>query len=81
MGPIFNEKVKICGSHKQYMGPTNSVIADKYVDVESGVGPVHCAYTVHVLKNIKNRSHGTIYIFKNYFVTVFSVFSFQFQQQ
>ena len=41
--PIFNEKVEICGSHKQYMGPTNSVIADKYVDIESGVGPVHGA--------------------------------------
>ena len=35
----------------------------------------HCAYTVHVLKNIKNGSHDTIYTFKNYFVTVFSVFS------
>ena len=29
---------------------------------------------------IKNRSHGTIYTFKNYFATVFLVFSFQFQQ-
>ena len=29
---------------------------------------------------IKNGSHGTIYNFKNYFATVFSVFSFQFQQ-
>ena len=29
---------------------------------------------------IKNGSHGTIYTFKNYFATVFSVFSFQFQQ-
>ena len=38
----------------------------------------HCAYTVHVLKNIKNRSHDTIYTFKYYFATVFSVFSFQF---
>ena len=38
----------------------------------------HCAYTVHVLKNIKNESHDTIYTFKYYFVTVFSVFSFQF---
>ena len=37
----------------------------------------HCAYTVHVLKNIKNGSHDTIYTFKNYFATVFSVFSFQ----
>ena len=32
--------------------------------------------TVHVFKNIKNGSHGTIYTFKNYFATVFSVFSF-----
>ena len=38
----------------------------------------HCACTVHVLKNIKNGSHDTIYTFKNYFTTVFSVFSFQF---
>ena len=32
--------------------------------------------TVYTLKNIKNGSHGTIHIFKNYFVTVISVFSF-----
>ena len=35
--------------------------------------------TVHALKNIKNESHDTIYTFKNYFVTVLSIFSFQFQ--
>ena len=29
---------------------------------------------------IKNGSHGTIHIFKNYFVTMFSVFNFQFYQ-
>ena len=28
--------------------------------------------------NNKNRSHGTIHIFKNYFATAFSVFNFQF---
>ena len=40
---------------------------------------VHALFsTVHVLKNIKNESHDTIYIFKNYFATVFSVFRFQF---
>ena len=40
---------------------------------------VHALFsTVHVLKNIKNESHDTIYTFKNYFATVFSVFSFQF---
>ena len=34
--------------------------------------------TVQALKNIKNGSHGTIHVFKNYFATVLSVFSFQF---
>ena len=29
---------------------------------------------------IKNWSHGTIYTFKNYFATVISAISFQFQQ-
>ena len=38
----------------------------------------HCNNTVHVFKNIKNRFYDTIYIFKNYFAIVFSVFSFQF---
>ena len=38
----------------------------------------HTVYTVHILKNIKNGSHNTIYTFKYYFATVFSVFSFQF---
>ena len=32
--------------------------------------------TSHALKNIKNKSHDTIHTFKNYFTTVFSVFSF-----
>ena len=38
----------------------------------------HCSHSIHVLKNIKNGSYGTIYTFKNYFTTVLSVFSFQF---
>ena len=36
---------------------------------------MHCSSTVHVFKNIKNGSHDTIHTFKNYFATVFSVFS------
>ena len=39
---------------------------------------MNSVYTVHVLKNIKNGCHDTIYTFKNYFATVFSVFSSQF---
>ena len=48
---------------------------------------MYCFGTIHILfmgptatlfrkKNIKNRSHGTIHTFKNYFAIVFSVFSF-----
>ena len=37
----------------------------------------HCSRTVHVLKNIKNRSHGTIHTFKSY-IFYYSTFSFQF---
>ena len=37
---------------------------------------IYCSRTIHVLKNIKNRSFDTIYTFKNYFVTVLSVFNF-----
>ena len=40
----------------------------------------HCNTTVYAFKSIKNEFYGTIHIFKIYFVTVFSVFSFQFQQ-
>ena len=39
---------------------------------------VHGIHSYFIQKNIKNGSHSTIYTFKNYFVTVFSVFSFQF---
>ena len=46
--------------------------------------PVHCSQVpqITLFSNffIKNGSHNTIYTFKNYFATVFSVFSFQFQQ-
>ena len=62
-----------------------------FLRMNSNLTWVHCAgtkitihalfITVHALKNIKNRSHGTIHTFKKYFATVLSVFSFQFQQQ
>ena len=32
--------------------------------------------TVYVLKNIKNEFYGIIHTFKNYFITIFSVFGF-----
>ena len=46
------------------------------------VGPVHCLWDpqVRILKGkkIKTKSHSTTHTFKNYFATIFSVFSFQF---
>ena len=43
--------------------------------------PVHCSRDpqISLFSNffVKNRSHGTIHIFKNYFVTVFLIFNFQ----
>ena len=41
---------------------------------------IYYSWDPHLLyseKNIKNESHDTIYTFKNYFVTVFSVIHFQ----
>ena len=50
----------------------------------TSVGPIHYFRDLQTsfFSNffIKNGSHGTIHTFKNYFVTVFLVFSFQFQQ-
>ena len=41
---------------------------------------IHCSWDLQPLysekKKIKNESHDIIHIFKNYFTTVFSVFSF-----
>ena len=39
------------------------------------MGPVNTEFSKY---NFKTESHGTIHIFKNYFVIVFSVISFQF---
>ena len=42
---------------------------------------MHCLRTVHgtynhfIQKKIKNGSHGIIHTFKNYFATMFSIFS------
>ena len=45
---------------------------------------VHCSRVPQITPFgnffIKNGSHGTIYTFKNYFATVISAISFQFQQ-
>ena len=45
------------------------------------VGPMYCSWDpqTSLFSNffIKNGSYGTIYTFKNYFTTVFSVFNFQ----
>ena len=55
-------------------------VAEFFWLFSTSVDPVHCSRNPQTLlfSNffIKNRSHGTIYTFKNYFAIVFSVFSF-----
>jgi len=57
---------------------TSAVVVD-----QSAVNSIFVHYSQISLFNnffIKNESYDTIQSFKNYFVTVFSVFSFQFQE-
>ena len=68
------------------MNSNLTVHACDYTVRETKLLFANCSNTVHALfigptitlfkKNIKNGSHGTIHTFKNYFVIVFSVFSF-----
>ena len=63
------------------VGPTTSLTTKFALEWHCSVGPVHCSWDLqtYFFNNffIKNGSYGTIHIFKNYFVIVFSVFSFQ----
>ena len=59
----------------QYIVHTSKISDKQYILVS----PVHCLRDSHTLffNNffIKNRSHDTIYIFKNYFITIFLIFN------
>ena len=56
-----------------------SVSLDRALFMSKSVGPVHCSRDLQILFSakifIKTGSYRTIHTFKNYFVTVFSVFS------
>ena len=67
------------------------LLNEQYMNSSRNIWPVLREQCIHALFTnpqisffinffIKNGSHGTIDTFKNYFATVFSVFSFQFQQ-
>ena len=63
MGPIFNEKVVKKWNLWVREQCTYALFTDPQI-------------TLFINFFIKNGSHGTIHTFKNYFATVFSVFSF-----
>ena len=71
--------LSISGSYALCTGPTTSLSSKILTRMCLSVGPVHYSrdpQTFFFNKTfIKNGSHGTIHTFKNYFVTVFSVFS------
>ena len=71
--------------------PTSGTVHVRYMNSSRNFWPVFCEQCIRALFTdpqisffikffIKNGSHSTIHTFKNYFATVFSVFSFQFQQ-
>ena len=77
-----SERYKVTVCIPRFAASTFSSFFFFFLRVNSNLTWVHCSrtvqycsYTVYVLKNIKIRSHDTIYTFKNYFATVFSVFS------
>ena len=51
-------------------------LGDKNI-VHALLSTIYVLFSIdHRLKNIKNKSHHTIHIFKNYFATVFLIFNF-----
>ena len=60
-------------------GPTTSLTSKFCIEICLSVGHMHCSrdpQTSFFTQNfIKNGSHDTIHTFKNYFTTVFSIFS------
>ena len=69
----------ISGSRALCTGPTTYLTSKYFTGMchTSGsralfTGPTNLFFSYFF---IKNRSHGTIYTFKNYFATVFSIFS------
>ena len=71
--------LSVSGSRALCTGPTTSLTSKISGGQRFSVGPVYCSrdpQTSFFHQNfIKNGSHGTINIFKNYFVIIFSVFS------
>ena len=71
--------LSVSGPRALCTGPTTS-LTSKISDGQCfPVGPVHCSWdpqTFFFTKTfIKNWSHGTIHTYKNYFTTMFLVFS------
>ena len=71
--------------------PLAATVHVRYMNSSRNIWPVFCEQYICVLFTdpqilffinffIKNGSQGTIYTFKNYFATVISAISFQFQQ-
>ena len=56
-------KKDVCGSHEQYMGPTDSVIPVKCVDIQKVGGPVSVFHMNALLVKKKRRNaKRTIFI-------------------
>ena len=71
--------LSISGSHALYTRPTTTLTVKFPLKLHYSVGPMHysrdpqASFFNKIF--IKNGSHSTIHTFKNYFATIFSVFS------
>ena len=69
-------------SYALFMGPTPSLTSKIFTGMCLSVGSIHCLRDSQTSFSnkifIKNRSHGTIHTFKNYFTIIFSNFNYQF---
>ena len=73
--------LSISGFHALYTRPITTLTVKFPLKLHYSVGPMHysrdpqASFFNKIF--IKNGSHGTIHTFKNYFATMFSIFSFQ----
>ena len=76
--------LSVSGFHALCMGPTTSLTAKFPLKLHCSVGPVTVHGThksIFSTKILLKIGPGSIYTFKNYFTTVFSIFSFQQNKQ
>ena len=76
---VSHEILSVNRSHALCTRPTTSLTSKSFTEMCLSMGLMHCSQDPQISffnkTFIKNWFHGTIHIFKNYFITVFLIFS------